>query len=123
MEKRKDTTFDTFTAKQFSKEMKRLDYKKKDLLTDIWRFRYACYKLNYFMKHIALPNIKTKSYYEAVFIEFRILPHIEFILRNAILKLGNSWSFTVVCGYDNHVYMRDLCAANHRLPIERKAEA
>jgi len=113
MEKRTETTFDTFTAKQFSKEMKRLDYKKKDLLTDIWRFRYACYKLNYFMKHIALPNIKTKSYYEAVFIEFRILPHIEFILRNAILKLGNSWSFTVVCGYDNHVYMTDLCGAIH----------
>ena len=65
------------------------------------KFRYVCFKYNQFIKHVPLPNIQLGSIYEAVFIEFRILPNIEFIIRNAIIKLGNSWSFTIVCGNKN----------------------
>lgn len=101
--------FDIFVSKQFGKEMKRLGYVKRDLLTDIWKFRFACFKLNYFLKHLALPTIKQQSYYEAVLIEFRILPHIEFIIRNAILKLNNEWSFSIVCGQNNVAYLTDIC--------------
>lgn len=45
---------------------------------------------------------------EAVLIEFRELPHIEFIIRNAIHKLGDLFSYTIVCGnlnYDMIVYI------------------
>ena len=72
------------------------------------KFRYVCFKYNQFMKHISLPNIKLDSIYEAVFIEFRILPNIEFIIRNAILKLGNAWSFTIVCGNVNMRYIKHM---------------
>lgn len=72
------------------------------------KFRYVCFKYNQFMKHIPLPVIKLGSIYEAVFIDFRILPNIEFIIRNAILKLGNSWSFTIVCGNQNIQYVKHM---------------
>jgi hypothetical protein len=72
------------------------------------KFRYVCFKYNQFMKHIPLPHIKLSSIYEAVFIEFRILPNIEFVVRNAILKLGNSWSYTIVCGNTNVQYVRHM---------------
>jgi hypothetical protein len=75
---------------------------------DIWNFRYLCYKFNYFMKHIPLPKIKKNNFYEAVFVEFRILPNIEFVIRNAILKLGKKWSFTVICGNLNYSFIKDI---------------
>ena len=37
----------------------------------IWKFRYICYKLNYFLKHIPIPDIKQTSFYEVVFIMFK----------------------------------------------------
>lgn len=94
---------------KFAKEIKNLGYDYNDLETlNIWKFRYICYKFNHFMKHIPLPDIKIKSFYEAVFIDFRILPNIEFIIRNAILKLGKKWSFTIVCGNVNYDYIREI---------------
>jgi len=60
------------------------------------------------MKHIPLPAIQLSLIYEAVFIEFRILPNIEFVVRNAILKLGNSWSFTIVCGNQNYHFIKEI---------------
>lgn len=50
---------------------------------------------------------------EVVFVEFRWLPHVEVLLRNAIRWLGDAWSYTVVCGQANHVRMRAMCATIH----------
>ena len=72
------------------------------------KFRYVCFKYNQFMKHIPLPKVQLGSIYEAVFIEFRILPNIEFVVRNAILKLGNAWSFTIICGTKNLQYVKQI---------------
>ena len=72
------------------------------------KFRYVCFKYNLFMKHVTLPKIKLNSVYEAVFIEFRILPNIEFVIRNAVIKLGNAWSFTIVCGNANIQFIKKI---------------
>ena len=72
-------------------------------------FRYMCFKYNFFMKHLIIPKIKKKSIYETVFIEFRKFPHVEFIIRNTILQLGQNWSHTVVCGNDNYEMMLNIC--------------
>ena len=48
-----------------------------------------------------LPFISNGQKLEAILIEFRLLPHLSFIIKNAILKLGKSWSFTIVCGKIN----------------------
>jgi hypothetical protein len=46
-------------------------------------------------------------------IEFRILPHTETLIRNCILKLGNEWSYTVICGNDNYDFLTELCKQIH----------
>ena len=99
--------FNNYVLNQFKREV---GLSSSEWQQDIWKFRFVCYKLNFFMKHVVLPPIQTKSYYEAVLIEFRILPHLEFIIRNAIFHLGNKWSFTVVCGTHNHSFIQTICA-------------
>jgi hypothetical protein len=101
--------FHKYVLKKFITEITELGYNYKDLETSsIWKYRYICYKLNHFMEHITLYKIKQKQFFEAVFIDFRILPNIEFIIRNAILKLGSEWSYTIVCGRNNHKYISNI---------------
>ena len=76
---------------------------------DIYIFRLLCYKLNHFLKHVNLPIFKKSSLYEAVLIEFREFPHIEFLIRNAIIKLGSDWSHTIICGNVNHELVVNIC--------------
>jgi len=75
----------------------------------IYSFRLLCFKMNYFMKYAVLPKFKKTSLYEAVFIEFRDFPHIEFQIRNAIMKLGTRWSHTIICGNLNHNLIVNIC--------------
>ena len=72
-------------------------------------FRYECFKNISYMKNIILPEIQQNSYYEAVLIEYRCFPHLEFLIRNTINKLGYKWSHTIVCGTINYDYMIDIC--------------
>jgi hypothetical protein len=72
-------------------------------------FRFLCFKLNYFIKYALLPKFPKHSLYEAVFIEFRNFPHIEFLIRNAILKLGTKWSHTIICGNLNYQLVKNIC--------------
>jgi hypothetical protein len=73
-------------------------------------FRFLCYKLNYFIKYVNLPNFKKDSLYETVLTEFRVFPHIEFLIRNTIIKLGEDWSHTVICGNLNYELITDICS-------------
>ena len=83
---------------------------KQELISnDSYYFRYICYKYNDFMKYITLPSFPSKSINEAVLIEFRIFPHLEFLIRNSILKLGNKWSHTIICGNLNYEFMMQIC--------------
>lgn len=85
--------------------------KKTELLEDNHNyFRYVCYNYLDFIKYIELPYIKKKNIYESVLIEFRKLPHIEFIIRNNILKLGTDWCHTVICGNLNYEMVNNICS-------------
>jgi len=46
--------------------------------------------------------------YEAVFIEFRNLPHIKHVIYNCINKLNNEWSHTIVCGNANYELIKQI---------------
>jgi hypothetical protein len=72
-------------------------------------FRLLCFKMNFFMKNVILPKFKQSSLYEAVFIEFRDFPHVEFLIRNTILKLGHKWCHTVICGNLNYNLIESIC--------------
>jgi len=72
-------------------------------------FRQICESYLDFIKYIDLPEIKKGQKNEAVLIEYRCFPHLEFLIRNAILKLGSEWSFSVVCGKLNYEFISNLC--------------
>ena len=72
-------------------------------------FRFICFLGISYIRNIQLPEIIMNNQYEAVLIEFRSFPHLEFLIRNTILKLGKKWSFSVVCGRLNHEFIINMC--------------
>lgn len=72
-------------------------------------YRYFCWTFLELMQKIKLPAIKVDSKFESVIIEFRFFPHIEFLIRNTIHKLGENWSHTVFCGNLNYELMLKIC--------------
>jgi hypothetical protein len=72
-------------------------------------FRYFCYRYLNYMRFIELHEIILESKYEAVLIEFRCFPHIEFLIRNTIKKLEKNWSHTIICGNLNYKFIKKLC--------------
>ena len=73
------------------------------------KYRYFCYRYLNYIRSINLPIIELNKYYEAVLIEYRCFIHLEFIIRNAIIKLGSNWSFTIICGNLNYDFIINLC--------------
>jgi hypothetical protein len=71
-------------------------------------FRYFCYNYMDYIRMLELPIIKQNEYYEAVLIEFRCLPNLEFLIRNSIYKLGDKWSQTIVCGLNNYEFILNI---------------
>lgn len=71
-------------------------------------FRYLCYKQISNIRNIEIPDFPINSNNETVLIEFRKFPHIEFLIRNTILKLGNTWSHTIICGISNYKIMKKI---------------
>jgi len=70
--------------------------------------RFNCYNCIQSIKNIQLQNFDTESKYESVLIEFRKFPHIEFLIRNTILKLGPKWKHTIVCGNFNYTFVKNI---------------
>ena len=68
--------------------------------------QYCLEKDNNF-PHI-LPVIFPNKTQEAILIEFRLLPHISFLIKNTIYQLGNNWSHTIVCGLNNYEFILNL---------------
>jgi hypothetical protein len=71
-------------------------------------FRYFCNKYLNYIRKILLPVIKMDEQLEAVLIEYRCLPHLEFLIRNCIIKLGDKWSQTIICGNNNYDFICDI---------------
>jgi hypothetical protein len=73
-------------------------------------FRYFCFKFLNYIRSIQIHDIEINKNFEAVLIEYRCFPHIEFIIRNNILKLGKDWSFTIICGNLNYDFIIELAS-------------
>jgi len=70
------------------------------------------------MKCIILSKFNKVSLYESVLIEFRIFPHIEFLIRNTIFKLGPEWCHTIICGNLNYDMVERICKSiSHNINI------
>ena len=81
--------------------MNDFDKKKNDFI------EYCLKKDNTFPNH-NLPKLFLAEEKETVFIEFRLLPYTIFIIKNIILKLGNSWSHTIICGNTNYDFYNNF---------------
>lgn len=58
--------------------------------------------------NILFPKLYKNLENECVLIEFRILEHLSFIIKNSILRLGSNWSFTIVCGNLNYNFIKNI---------------
>ncbi len=83
-------------------------YYKQSIPISIKSHRLLCTKNLKTIINIKIPNIPINNIYETVFIEFRWLPHSEYLIRNTILKLPK-WSHTVVCGNNNYNQIYKMC--------------
>jgi len=102
--------YEQCSLKRFSNEYNSKNKNKNfNMNESINMFRLLCFKMNFFMKHISLPKFNKVSLYEAVLIEFRNFPHIEFLIRNAIFKLGTDWCHTIICGNLNYDMVASIC--------------
>ena len=61
------------------------------------------------IENVTFPSINMYNDYEAILVYFENSPHIEFILKNTILRLGKKWSFSVLCGCFNYHFMYSIC--------------
>jgi len=107
---------DTFTSSNYLNDINMFmnHYEHIDLTVNPKiEFRYFCFRYSKYARLWPIPDIAYGSPKEAVLIEYRKFPHIEFILRNAIHKLGISWSYTIVCGTLNYEYMKSLASSIH----------
>lgn len=71
-------------------------------------FRELCLADMPIFRRLPLPDPPSTRTRHALLLEFRPLPHVEAIVRNAMFRLGPSWAHTIVCGPDNADMMRAL---------------
>ena len=72
------------------------------------QYKFFCYYYLDYIRNIQIPTISLNLENEAVLVEFRSFPHLEYTLRNAIMKLGNLWSYTIVCGTNNFAHVANI---------------
>jgi hypothetical protein len=75
------------------------------------RFRKICQNNIDYIRKLYLPDFCEKSSFESVLIEYRCFPHLEFLIRNTIIKLGDKWCHSIVCGNLNYEFMKNMCSS------------
>ncbi len=73
------------------------------------KHRYICFYNIDLISNIEIFEFGKNKSKETVLIEFRIFPHLEFLIRNTIIKLGHQWNHTVVCGETNYNFIKSMC--------------
>ena len=59
------------------------------------------------IRNIDVEVVEQRLELETFLIEFRILPHLEFIIKNTIIKLPN-WKHSIVCGNNNYEFIKKI---------------
>jgi GR25 family glycosyltransferase involved in LPS biosynthesis len=73
------------------------------------KYREICVTYLESFKKIPVLKLELNLTKEAVLVEFRELKHLEVLIRNTIFNLGNTWSFTIVCGSGNYNFINNIC--------------
>ena len=73
-----------------------------------WRYRYFCYRYLVDIRFLKMPKQNIDSFGESVLIEFEKPIHLEFVIRNALHKLGDKWKYTIICCEDNYEFINKI---------------
>jgi hypothetical protein len=84
-------------ADKLSRIRQNLNIQPPRIIDNGEEFRALCTTYMDYIRMIELPTIQEQSQKEAVLAIFDASPHTEFVIRNAVLKLGAEWSHTIVC--------------------------
>lgn len=57
-----------------------------------------------------IPRVSKRSHNKSILVETRNVPHLEFLIKNTIQKLGNGWGHMVFCGQRNIDQVTQICA-------------
>ena len=77
----------------------------KQKIDDKEVYRNICNTYLENIRNIKIQPLKLNLEKETVLIEFRILEHLECLVRNTIINVGNNWSHTIICGNLNYEYV------------------
>lgn len=72
--------------------------------------RIKCIHGIHTIRNITITHIDPQPELETFLIEFRILPHLEFIIKNTIIKLPN-WKHSIVCGNINYEFIKNIATS------------
>ena len=72
------------------------------------KHRFVCFQNIGLISNIYIKEFGIDTAKETVLIEFREFPHVEFLLRNTIIKLSKEWNHTIVCGKKNYNMMLNI---------------
>lgn len=57
-----------------------------------------------------IPQVIVGSPNEAILFTYSAESHLEFVIRNTMIRLGPGWNHTIVCGVNNVSFLTDMCA-------------
>ncbi len=89
-------------------------------------FRQLCTQYMSYIRLLSLPEIPEQSTKEAVLVVFEQSPHIEFVIRNVILKFGETWSHSILCHESNVDFMKSFSISQNikiiQMPCENREQ-
>lgn len=84
--------------------------KKADLFIEPEiEFQRLCLKLTPFLPKV-FPKINKYSKKKSLIVETRNLPHLEFVIKNTIQKLGDGWGHIIYCHKNNYDTILKICS-------------
>jgi len=87
---------------------------KPKILSKKEQHRNLCMKYLPVIRNINIPEFKDETNVkETILIEFRVMPHLEYLVRRTILTLNN-WNHTIVCGNNNYDMIHAMCELIHK---------
>ena len=105
---KKNINFDIIYHYALWYEYHNLNQLMKNIQKTKEKHRYICFQNIHLINHIEIEEFGFDKSKETVLIEFRNFPHVEFLLKNTIIKMPNDWNHTVVCGINNFKLIQNI---------------
>jgi len=72
-------------------------------------FELTCLELTPLVAKGPFPSIKEKFKNKTVLVEPRETEHLEFLIKNTVMKMGNNWGHIIYCSNKNYFHVKTIC--------------